>query len=48
MSMIKIALLLKRRFPEFYDIRHYGKQASEQLVVKSYSTNYQKITIEEK
>lgn len=44
MNMIRIAALLKRKFSEFYDIKHYKKFATEQLLIKKYYTNNQKIT----
>ncbi|MBI2654006.1 hypothetical protein HYX02_04300 [Candidatus Woesearchaeota archaeon] len=47
MNTIKIATMLKKRFSEFFDIKHYGRQASEQLVVKKYSINNRRITINE-
>jgi len=40
-------VLLKRKFSEFYDIRQYRKQATEQLVVKTHAISYQKITVNE-
>lgn len=45
MNPIKIAILLKNKFSEFYDIKQYKIQASEQFVVRHYTANNQKITI---
>jgi len=47
MDLIKIALLLKKKFLEFYDVKVYRKHSSEQLIVKKYSINNQKIIIDE-
>lgn len=47
MKRIKIALLAKRRFPEFYDIRMYRKHASGQLIVRRYSVNGKKLVVDE-
>ena len=47
MNLLKIAILLKRRFSEFYDVKQYRMQASEQLVVRKYTVNNQKIIIDE-
>ncbi len=47
MNIIKIALLLKKKFSEFYDIKQYKKQSTEQLIVKKYAINNQKIIIDE-
>ncbi len=46
MNLIKIAIMLRRKFSEFYDIKQYRKQASEQLVVRQYISN-QKIIVDE-
>lgn len=46
MSMIKIAIMVKREFSEFYEVRHYKKHASEQLNVRQYATNGSKIVID--
>ncbi|MEK6828326.1 MAG: hypothetical protein AABX78_03165 [Nanoarchaeota archaeon] len=45
MNMIKIAISLKKKFSEFYDIKQYKVQASEQFVVRHYTANNQKVTI---
>ncbi|MBS3113692.1 hypothetical protein J4448_01200 [Candidatus Woesearchaeota archaeon] len=45
MNLIKIAILLKKKFSEFHDIKQYKIQASEQFVVRHYTVNNQKITI---
>ena len=47
MNLIKIAIMLKRRFSEFYEIKQYKTQASEQFVVRHYTLNNQKIVIDE-
>ncbi|MBI2656132.1 hypothetical protein HYX03_00145 [Candidatus Woesearchaeota archaeon] len=44
MNIVRIVVMLKRKFPEFYDIKHYKKFATEQLLIKKYYTNNQKIT----
>ena len=46
MNMIKIAVLLKKKFSEFYEIKQYKIPASEQFVVSNYALNNQKITID--
>ena len=48
MKPIEIAILMKRKFSEFYDIKEYKKQTSEQLVVRRYAANNQKIIVDEK
>ena len=47
MNLIKIAILLKRRFSEFYEIKQYRMHASSQFVVRHYTLNNQKIVIDE-
>ena len=47
MYEIKFVLMMKRIFSEFYEIKRYRKQPSEQFVVKKYSINHRKITINE-
>ena len=37
---------IKKIFLEFYDIKHYIKQASEQFVVKRYAIDNQKAIID--
>lgn len=44
MNAIRIIALLKIKFSEFYDIKHYKKFATEQFVIKKYYINNQKIT----
>ncbi len=44
MNIVRIVVMLKRKFSEFYDIKHYKKFATEQLVIKKYYINNQKIT----
>ncbi|MBI2652277.1 hypothetical protein HYX00_02320 [Candidatus Woesearchaeota archaeon] len=47
MNLIKIAITLKNKFSEFYEVNLYRKQASRQFVVRQYKINNQKITINE-
>ena len=47
MNIVKIALVLKRKFSEFYDIKHYKKQSLNQFIVKEYTINNQEITVKE-
>lgn len=47
MNIIKIAIMLKRKFSEFYDVKQYRIQPSEQFVVRKYNLNNQKIIIDE-
>ena len=46
MNLIKIAITLKQKISEFYDIKHYNKQSSEQFIVRNYSINNQKIIVD--
>ena len=48
MYLIKIAVLMKKGFAEFYGIRLYKKQSAEQFVIKHYKINSQAIIIDEK
>ena len=47
MNTLKIMLLLKRKFSEYYDIRHYKEQPAEQVIVKKYAANSQEVIIDE-
>ncbi|MBI2660456.1 hypothetical protein HYX07_04810 [Candidatus Woesearchaeota archaeon] len=47
MSTIKIMLLLKRKFSEYYDIRQYKKKHADQIIVKKYSAGNREIIIDE-
>ena len=47
MNLTKITILLKRKFSEFYDIKHYKKQSLNQFIVKEYTINNQEITVKE-
>lgn len=47
MRLVKIVIMLKKRFAEFYDIKQYKKHASEQIVVRQYTLSSKKITIDE-
>lgn len=47
MNLIKIAVMAKRKFSEFYDVKRYRKQASQQLVVKRYALGRRKIMVDE-
>lgn len=38
---------MKRKFSEFYDIKQYKKQASEQFIVKHYKIDSRKIIVDE-
>ena len=46
MNIIKIAVLIKKIFAEFYEIRLYRKQSAEQLVIKQYRTSSQEIIVD--
>ena len=46
MNLTKIAVLPKRKFSEFYDIKQYREQSIEQLVVRKYTTDNQKIIVD--
>lgn len=48
MNLIKISIMMKSNISKFYDIKYYRKQASEQIIVRNYILNNQKITIEGK
>jgi hypothetical protein len=48
MNLIKIAVQIKMKFLEFYEIKEYKKQSSEQFVVKKYVVDNKKILIDEK
>ena len=47
MDFIKIAIILEKRFLESCEIRQYRKQSAEQLLVRKYSINNQKIIVDE-
>lgn len=47
MNLIKIAILLKKSFTEFYDIKLYRKQAEKQFSVKQYTLTHKKIIVDE-
>lgn len=47
MHLIKITLLVKKRFAELYEIRLYKKHPAVQLVVKQYRINDHKIIVDE-
>lgn len=47
MNLIKVAIIMKMKFSEFYDVKKYITHPSEQLVVKRYNTHNRKITINE-
>jgi hypothetical protein len=46
MNLIKIAIMLRKKFAEFYDIKQYKKQASEQFIVKHYKIDSRKIIVD--
>jgi hypothetical protein len=46
MKLIKIAVLMKKRFAEFYEVRIYRKHSAEQLIVKKYFVNSQEIIVD--
>ncbi|MDP3765567.1 MAG: hypothetical protein Q8R04_03575 [Nanoarchaeota archaeon] len=45
MNLIKIVMLLKSKFSEFYDIKQYARHSSQQFVVRQY-ISHRKITID--
>ena len=47
MNLIKIVTLLKKKFSEFYDIKLYRKHASDHFVVRRYTTNNQRVIVDE-
>ena len=47
MNLVKIATMQRKKFSEFYDIKHYRKQMSKQFVVRQYKINSQKVIIDE-
>lgn len=47
MNLIKIATMLKKKFSEFYDIKLYNNHASDHFVVRRYTTNNQRIIVDE-
>lgn len=47
MKLIKIAILMRKRFAEFYEVRLYRKHSAEQFVVKHYKVNSQAIIVDE-
>ena len=47
MNLIKIVILMKKRFAESYDIRLYRKHSPDQFVIKQYKISSQKIVIDE-
>ena len=46
MNLIKISTVLKREFLDYFDVKRYKKQSLEQFVVRHYTVNNQKITID--
>lgn len=46
MNLIKIAVLVKKRFAEFYEIRLYRKQSADHFTVKQYKTSNQEIIVD--
>ena len=46
MNFIKIAISVKKRFAELYEIRLYRKNSAEQFIVKQYRTSYQEIIVD--
>lgn len=46
MKYIKIMLLMKREFSEYYEIKHYNPQPAVQIAVKKYSVQYQKVVVD--
>ena len=46
MDMIKISTAMKREFLDYFDVKRYQKKPLEQLVVKHYNSNNQKVTID--
>jgi len=46
MKLIKIVVLMKKRFAEFYEIRIYRKHSAEQLIVKKYAVNTHEIIVD--
>ena len=47
MNLVKIATMQRKKFSEFYDIKHYRKQAAEQFIVKLYKVDSKKIIVDE-
>ena len=47
MNTIRIMLLLKRKFSEYYDIRQYKKKHACQIIVKKYSAGNREVIIDE-
>lgn len=47
MSSIKITLLIRKKFAEFFEMRLYRKHPTNQFMVKHYKTNNPKIIIDE-
>ena len=48
MNIVKIAVLMKKRFAEFYEIRLYRRHSAEQLIVKKYAANNREIIVDGK
>jgi len=46
MNLTKVSITLKQKISEFYDVKHYSEQSSEQFVVRKYSINNQKIIVD--
>ena len=47
MNLIKIVMLVKRKFSEFYEIKLYRKHAAQQITVRNYTINSQKVVVDE-
>ena len=47
MKAIRIMLLLKIKFLEYYDIKQYKKQHADMVIVKKYSTGSHEIIVDE-
>lgn len=46
MNLIKIAVSVKKRFAELYEIRLYRKQSAYQFAVRQYKTVNQEIIVD--
>ncbi|MBS3104878.1 hypothetical protein J4234_01330 [Candidatus Woesearchaeota archaeon] len=46
MNLIKISTAMKMEFLDYFDVKRYQKKSLEQFVVRHYTINSQKVTID--
>ncbi|MBI2659399.1 hypothetical protein HYX05_04865 [Candidatus Woesearchaeota archaeon] len=46
MNLIKISTIMKSELLDYFDVKRYQKKSLEQFVVRHYTANDQKVTID--